>query len=71
MTVTNVKLKDGEARIIHHSDWSGEAIIKWKLKDEEFWSQSTMPGKILLAISEKAAWEKVKDNIISHIEGLM
>jgi hypothetical protein len=55
--------------VIVNGDWSGDAIVRWNFRGNEY-SEAVLPGNLLLEISKVAAVDMVRDRVVSALEGI-
>lgn len=66
--MTKIRLAGGrEAWVIHHSDWSGDAYVKWQTPLGEK-GAALVPGEVLLALGHATAHKAITDRLISVLE---
>ncbi len=55
--------------VMHDEDWGGVATVMWEGADGEF-QRAEIPALILIRLGEQAAFNRVKNEIISFLESI-
>jgi hypothetical protein len=57
-----------EALVSTNSDWSGEAIIRWKTAGATEYQEARLPGEIIEGLAKRFAFDRVEDRVRNAVE---